>query len=147
VPCFAQKRSQSDDPLGVLASEHLQDELKLNSKQKERIREILLQWEGVRAVMRSDIAKELGLRDSQRAEIAGIYVAYNRKQEQYYELRKSDRDRAKLLSKELKEDAGTLDARVINVLTDSQKRQFERMMGEPFNREKLYKPKVRKPNV
>lgn len=141
------KKKSGRDPLQALSSEHLQDDLRLTTRQKRRVRELLLQFEGARALRRPEIAKSVGLRMSQVKQIEEIFEGQRQKLYEYYRLRKTDRVKAKLLSKELNQDVRAIDARVLDVLSSSQRRRFEKMLGEPFDRSKLYEPKKKRSDV
>ena len=146
TPGFAQK-SNKPDPLRVLSSELLQNDLRLTKTQRQRVRELMLQWEGPRALRREDIAKDVGLRKTQREAIEKIYREHTRLEFEYYQLRKTDRDKSKLFYKGVKASARTLTDRVFEILTDSQRARFERMLGKPLDRSKLFEPKRRRPDV
>lgn len=147
VTCTATGQAQKTDPLRALSSERLQDDLQLTKRQRERVRELMLQWEGLKALRRADVAKEVGLRKSQQEEIEKIYDSHERLEFDYFKMRRVDRDKAKEIYREFKASAKSLDERVWEVLSAFQQKRFERMLGKPFDRDKLFEPKKAKPDV
>jgi hypothetical protein len=128
------------NPIRVLNSEYLTKDLKLTKEQLKRIKQIGLQMEGIRALRRPEIAKEIGISANQTKEINGVYDDYNKRRSAVYKLfrDRTKRDEARKKYAEISKEAKTLDGKVLDVLTNSQKRKFEKLKGEPFDRMKLY---------
>ena len=139
-------QSRSSDPLRPLTSERLQKDLRFTPRQKQRVRELMLQWEGAKALRRRDVAKQLGLRKTQQDAIDKIYESHTRLEFEYYKMRRIDRDKSRKLYSELRESSKTLSARVMEVLTAAQRARFDRMLGKRFDRARMYEP-IGRPDV
>ena len=147
----AQAPNQSFNPLRVLNSEYLQQDLKLTTEQRQRIRQINLQMEGVVALQRPDVVRELAISDGQLKHIQAVYDDYARKRREALKQLLKDPKRARkrgarytALTREQR------DAKVLNVLTRTQRRKFEAMKGKPFDGRKLFprpKPRKKRPDV
>ena len=141
------QQDKKPDPLRVLSSKVLQDDLNLSRTQLERVRQLMLQWEGPAALRRDEIAREIGLRKSQRAAIKRVFQAHSKLEFEYFRLRKTNRGRAKGFAKDVKASARMLPGRVLDVLSDTQRARFEKLLGKPLDRSKLFEPKRRRPDV
>ncbi|GAB4160056.1 MAG: hypothetical protein Tsb009_37360 [Planctomycetaceae bacterium] len=139
------------NPIRVLNSEYLRKDLGLTKKQIERIRQINLQMEGVRALQRAEVAKEVGISEDQSKKIKAIYNDYYKRRNEVIKLFrvKEKREEARKKYSEISKEYKTLDGKVLDVLTNSQKRKFEKMKGKPFDRMKLYQRRtpVKKPSI
>lgn len=141
--CQAQRRSP--DPYRILKSEYLQKDLGLTKKQIERIRQYSLQYEGSRALDRPEVARELGISDTQKKQIKSIRDDYGKKRSEYYKLRRTDRKKAREKYNDLLKEYRGLGDKIFGVLSTSQKKKFEQMKGKPFDDRKLYsRPKKKK---
>lgn len=138
APAWSQ--SSSTDPLKVLSSKRLQKDLRLTRRQLQRVEELMLQWQGPKALLRKDIARKVGLSATQQKKVKKIYDDQELLEFRYYKFRRTDRDKARILYKELRESAKTLKVRVLSVLTEIQLRKFDRLLGTPFDRSKMYDP-------
>lgn len=100
----------------------------LDPAQKKRLLEINIQQNGPRALNDPDVIAELGLSDEQKAKLAAADEENNQAFEKAVE--ESGRDDWRQRAGELSEAS---DQRLLGVLSDDQKKQFEAMAGEPFN--------------
>ena len=145
---FSQRRSY--DPYRILKSEHLQKDLKLTKEQIKRIQQLSLQYEGTRALNRPEIAREVGITESQKKKMKEIRDNYGKLRSEYYKLRRTDRTKARKKYEELTKEYRGLSKKIVDVLTSTQKRKYEKMKGKPFDRSKLYprpKSKKKRPDV
>jgi hypothetical protein len=111
--------------LNVAASKKI-DEL-LDSVQRKRLQEILIQINGPRALEDSDVVAELGLSEEQKAKLAAADEANMQAFEK--SVRESGQDDWRQRAGELTDEA---DKRLLAVLDEKQQATFKQMEGEPF---------------
>jgi hypothetical protein len=97
----------------------------LTVDQRKRYRQLTLQQIGLRALPQKDSADEMNLTDEQRARIQTI-IAGERSRFSFG----GSRD-ARWAEMEAMRDR--LDEKILQVLTDDQKRQWQEMLGAPYN--------------
>ena len=111
----------------------------------------VLRWEGIRALRRPEIAREIGISANQTKKNNGVYDDYYKRRSEVIKLfrDRTKRDEARKKYAEISKEAKTLDAKVLEVLNSSQKRKFEKLKGEPFDRMKLYPRRTikKKPSI
>jgi len=99
----------------------------LKKPQRERLREIMLQFAGLLCLSRQDIATEVGLTAEQKQKLPQLQKAARHEMEEVIHDTKNEEKRAKL--RELRE---TSRKRVQELLTDAQKAKWKQMTGNPF---------------
>ncbi|HZO91897.1 MAG TPA: hypothetical protein VFB38_26505 [Chthonomonadaceae bacterium] len=108
----------------------------LDSKQLTRFKQIELQQEGPAALTRKDVADQLNLTDEQRNQVRNIQEdAQARMQEmmQGVDFRNmSPEDRQQLMQK-FQAARKEFNDKYLAVLTEAQKEQWNKMLGEPFH--------------
>jgi hypothetical protein len=109
----------------------------LNQRQAKRLDQIALQLRGVRALAEKKIAAALKMTEDQIAAINAAVEWSRSEQRKLVEAqRASSNPRDKEAWKKIREKMGKIrkegDARILNVLTSSQKKQYTRMKGKPF---------------
>jgi hypothetical protein len=95
----------------------------LEPKQAQRLRQLRLQREGLRALQRERVATELSLSEEQREEIGQIREKHQRAQTASGRLNRKER-------RELREQE---DAELLGMLTEEQKKTWEEIQGAPFD--------------
>lgn len=106
----------------------------LDDRQEERLKQLHLQREGVRALYRKDVADKLRLSSDQRQRIGTILEGEREEMRKAFEgfngtMTPDQREEIGRRFREVKEQT---DARLTAVLTDSQKRHWQSMQGAPF---------------
>jgi hypothetical protein len=108
----------------------------LQPAQVERLRQISLQMRGNAALTDTDVAKKLGLSEAQQKEIADKRAEGAKKVEA---LRAENDGRFNRESFEkMREIQQETDQAVLNVLSDSQKKEYETLKGKEFDRTRLF---------
>lgn len=121
----------------------------LTDEQQKRLQGIQLQLAGPQAVVRDDIAKEIGLTDSQREKIQGIVREQAQAARGSFEgLRELPEEERRAKFRELAEKRQAAEketeAKINEVLTDQQKKKLEELKGEPVDRSKLFQGRQRR---
>jgi hypothetical protein len=108
----------------------------LDRKQFARLKELDVQRDGTRALLREDVQEDLRLTADQRGRIDQVFenlgIAFRAAYQGFENgatMSDSQREEARRKFEEVK---ATTDARLMGVLTDSQKRQFQSLQGAPF---------------
>jgi hypothetical protein len=125
---FAQRRKEAEE-MATKAKAELKNILL--DDQLVRLQQIYIQAAGSQALMDADVAAKLGLSDDQKSKIASArQEAQANMQGQMRDLFQSgDREAARAKMAELRKSA---DEKVLALLTDEQKQQFESMKGAAF---------------
>jgi Spy/CpxP family protein refolding chaperone len=125
---FEQRRKEAEE-----TAQKAKTELKtiLLDDQLARLQQIFVQVAGTQALTDADVAAKLGLSDDQKTKIAAArQEAQSNMREQMRELFQSDnREAAQAKIAELRKAA---DEKVLALLTDQQKQDFEALKGTPF---------------
>jgi hypothetical protein len=110
----------------------------LNETQWKRFSELRLQSEGVNALMREDVAKELGVTPDQKNKIQEVQrTSMESMREAMMAARESgDMDREQMQAMMEKSRKET-DAKILAVLTDAQRSKWTAMQGKPFKFEEI----------
>ena len=105
----------------------------LTADQSKRLKEIVLQLAGPMALARSDVAKEVGLSDDQQAKVKEIAEALaTEMRAQFQAGGGGNREEALKKVETLRKDIGD---KVLALLKDDQKKEWEKLVGEPFKGE------------
>jgi len=126
--------------VSILNNEYLQKELNFTAAQKKRVREIIIQLEGTRALLRDDIAQDIGLSDTQKEKIQEARrSAYDRDaiRNLFRNRQRGERPDFEEIRKKMRELREKADKQVLDVLTPPQRKKWEQMKGDPIDREKL----------
>ncbi len=118
-------RRKAREKLSVLLKETLK------APQIQRLRQLELQQEGPFALGRPEIVKELHITDEQRQQFMGVVEAMQKQIEALVQEAESGGNREEIRPKVMqirKEHAGRIEA----ILSDTQKRQWQDMLGKPF---------------
>jgi hypothetical protein len=99
----------------------------LDQSQRKRLREILLQVNGAVELTKKDIQDELGITSEQRTKLAEISHENSKKRRDALANYEGDKT-AKIV--ELQREA---DKKLLNVLTDKQREQFEKLKGKKIS--------------
>lgn len=139
------------NPFGLLQNEYLQKELNFTEAQKKRLREISIQLEGTRALLRDDVKRELGLSDTQVKKIEEIRnSAFSGLRNLFRRGGGGQRPNFDEIRKKIQQAREKSDKEILNVLTTKQREKFEQMKGKPIDREKLFQRREegrRRPDV
>lgn len=102
----------------------------LKPEQLARLKELSLQRQGAMALLRPDIAKDLGLTEDQRKKMQGIFEsARSANQPNLRELSQEEREKVMTENREKLEKA---QAELLAVLTDDQKAKYAELKGKEF---------------
>jgi hypothetical protein len=101
----------------------------LDDDQIGRLKQILLQSQGIEALAEADVVKELGLTEEQTKKIADIRSEYERKQRGLF---RGDGNQGDAFAK-MGELGAERDAKAAEVLTAEQKAKFDALKGSPFD--------------
>ena len=103
-------------------------------EQFERLKQLGVQVMGMRALSLERVAKELGISDKQKEELADVTasVTANVQEEVRAMMSSGDFDREAMRSK-IEEIREGVESKVMDVLTSDQRKKFEEMKGEPFD--------------
>jgi hypothetical protein len=114
----------------------------LNSEQRKRHKQIILQWWGTGVLRRMEVADELGLSSEQRERIAVVYQRYEQKRQVLLEtgLKQERKEPPVLVSNAVRlrqlQDPNTpynvMRREILAVLMPAQKKQWEEMKGPVF---------------
>ena len=96
----------------------------LEPNQTERLQQLRLRHEGVRALERDEIVKALGLSDSQLAKI--------RQMRDEDQPRGAENEGGDATERDRRADRGQLESRIVAVLTNQQIENWEKMKGKEF---------------
>lgn len=102
----------------------------LTSVQYKRYQEISLQQQGAMALMRPEMGDKLGITDAQRDQIQEI-MRSNRPQGPRPGAEGERPDPEKMRA-EMEKNRAELNAKIVAVLTSSQRSQWQAMLGKPF---------------
>ncbi len=119
-------RQKADQKLEAFLKETLKED------QLKRLRQLILQQEGMSAVGQPDVAKELNMTDDQRKQFMTLMQDLHKKVEPLLKQAQEGGDPQEIgpkIMKLRKEQEGKLEA----VLTDAQKKQWKEMLGKPFD--------------
>lgn len=107
----------------------------LNERQSDRLAQLHLQLQGQRALSRRDVADKLRLSTDQRQKVDAALDAEREAMKEAFRgfsggtMTQGERDRIDQIFREVRAQT---DARLNAVLTDSQRRQWQSMLGAPF---------------
>lgn len=105
----------------------------LTADQQKRLRQIGIQMAGARAVMREDVAKELGITPDQKTRLDRLQEAQRAANQSIMEkIRNGELDREQGQAS-IERNRVTLDAEIMKILTEAQKTKLKEMGGAPFN--------------
>lgn len=138
------RKSTFVNPLRHLDSEYLQKDLELTEKQLKRIQQIKLQLEGTAALQREEIQKELGLSKGQVKKVNALFDEHYRRRDAVLKEFRKDRDEGLKKYRAISAEYKTLGDKAFEMLTQSQKRRWEKLIGKPFDSRKLYGRPARK---
>jgi hypothetical protein len=113
----------------------------LQPHQAQRLREINLQLRGLAALNDPEVAKKLGLSEAQLKEITTKREEGNTK---IQEARRDGGGFNRETLEKIREIQQEIDQSVLNVLSDSQKKEYETMKGKEFDRTQLFQGRGRK---
>jgi hypothetical protein len=113
----------------------------LQPHQAQRLREITLQLRGLAALTDAEVSKKLGLSDAQLKEIAS---KREESQKKIQELRPDGGGFNRETFEQIREIQQETDQAILNVLSDSQKKEYETMKGKEFDRTQLFQGRGRK---
>lgn len=117
----------------------------LSKSQNERLGQLNLQLQGQRALARKEVADELRLSADQRQRIEGILDGEREAFRQAFESIKTGgtmtQDQREEIGRKFREVRGQTDVRLNGTLTDSQRRQWQAMLGTPFKFPEFRKPR------
>jgi hypothetical protein len=110
----------------------------LEPKQLDRLNQLRLQREGIRAFGRDDVAEKLGLSAEQREKINAIFESLRPDPSQFRNFNfqnLSDEDRAKLREQgeQMRQKGEQARTDIVNLLTPEQKEKWEAMQGKKFD--------------
>lgn len=134
-------RGQRGDPAAMQAQQAEQErKLKaiLDAKQWTRFNELRLQQEGVNALLRPDVAKEVGLSEDQTSKLKAIQQSsMDGMREAMMAAREGgdmDREAMQAMMEKSRKDT---EAKMLAVLTEPQKLKWTAMLGKPFTFEQI----------
>lgn len=105
----------------------------LTADQQKRLRQIGIQMAGARAVMREDVAKELGITADQRSRMDRLQEAQRAANQSIMErLRNGELDREQATAS-MERNRVVLDDEIMKILTEAQKAKLKEIRGAPFN--------------
>lgn len=108
----------------------------LNAEQGTRLKQILLQARGLRALADKEVAKELGLSEEQSAKIREIMSAGSDRGSSFQALRDLPEEERRKKFAEMRaqgeKQRQEAEKKVLAVLTDEQKQKLEKMKGKKF---------------
>jgi hypothetical protein len=104
----------------------------LTPRQLKRLGQIEIQAQGVAALMRSEVQKELSLSDKQREEIRSITDAGEKEVRETLKSPPSDARGWAEVGKKLRKLHQDTEERALAVLNDEQRKAWKEMTGEPF---------------
>ena len=105
----------------------------LDAKQQQRLKELRLQREGVGALGKPEVAKELGLSQEQNDKIHKIQEDARPDFGALAGLREAPEEQRTKVIAEMRAKREKADADILGVLTAEQKTKFEAMKGKAFN--------------
>jgi hypothetical protein len=106
----------------------------LKPEQFQRLKQIELQQQGVRVLMREDMIQALGITDEQQSKLQGMAEQFGRKSRELYGgSREMTPDERVGLRKKIDELQRQSEQDAMAVLSDEQKATLKQMMGEPFD--------------
>lgn len=104
----------------------------LDAEQLARLEQLRLQREGVRALLRADVAEALVISPEQQTKIKEVLAAAEARSEPPRDFRElSDEERQQLFA-EMRQRREALNAEVLAVLTPDQQADWKTRQGEPF---------------
>ncbi|MFQ3586845.1 MAG: hypothetical protein SNJ76_04165 [Fimbriimonadaceae bacterium] len=104
----------------------------LTADQQKRLKEISIQMAGARAVMREDVAKELGITADQKTRLDRLQEAQRAANQSIMEkMRNGELDREQGQAS-MERNRVTLDAEIMKILTEAQRAKLKEMGGAPF---------------
>lgn len=105
----------------------------LTAEQYKRYKELALQQEGGRALLRADLQKELGISAAQKTRLEGVERDSQRERQMLMQgIRDASADERQAMLQKLQKMTTDTDAKYVAVLTDVQKSKFEQMKGKKF---------------
>jgi Spy/CpxP family protein refolding chaperone len=99
--------------------------------QTERLEQLAVQRQGVRALANAEVQGKLGFNDEQKKKIASIQEAQNERMRTAFQ-RGGNQEGNRPNFEEMRAQAQKDEADMLAVLTDDQKKTFEELKGEPF---------------
>jgi hypothetical protein len=104
--------------------------------QRDRLEQISIQVRGLAALQDEEVAKKLGISEEQKSKMTTIRDESRKKMEELFGRREgAERPSREEFQKRMEEAQAarkTVESDTLNVLTDDQKAQFEKMKGEKF---------------
>jgi Spy/CpxP family protein refolding chaperone len=107
-------------------------ELVLEPHQLKRLKQLQLQREGVFAIGRPDIAKQLGLSEQQIAKVRELIESLRPDREKMREVFRQGRDAVRKYFAEREERRKEAEKQILELLTPEQRKKWEGLIGEPF---------------
>jgi len=105
----------------------------LKKEQLQRLRQIALQVEGLAALARPEIAKQVGLTEEQQRKIEEILREANEKRRALFQ-QGPPADRQAMF-REMQKIREWVDEQIGKLLTEQQKKKWQELIGEPFKLE------------
>ncbi|HID21570.1 MAG TPA: hypothetical protein EYP14_04130 [Planctomycetaceae bacterium] len=107
-------------------------ELVLEPQQLKRLKQIQLQREGVFAIGRPDIAKQLGLSEKQMSKVRELIASVRPDRGKMRELFRQGRDAFRKYFAEREKRRREVEKQLLELLTPEQRKRWEELIGEPF---------------
>jgi len=107
-------------------------ELVLEPDQMKRLKQLQLQREGVFAIGRPDIAKQLGLSEEQVGKVRELIASLRPDRAKMRELFQQGRDAVRKYFAEREQRRKEVEKKILEVLTPEQRKKWEQMIGKPF---------------
>jgi DNA-binding MarR family transcriptional regulator len=105
----------------------------LKKEQLQRLKQIALQVEGLAALARPEIAKQVGLTEEQQRKIEEILREANEKRRALFQ-QGPPADRQAMF-REMQKIREWVDEQISKLLTEQQKKKWQELIGEPFKLE------------
>lgn len=104
----------------------------LTDEQSKRLDEIVVQLTGIRALSNEDIAKKLKLTSDQKGDIKEAFESADTDRRKMFEEARASGGGFEGMREKMEEARRKTDAKVLAVLSDDQKKQFDGLKGKPF---------------
>jgi hypothetical protein len=104
----------------------------LTAEQLKRLGQIDIQAQGLRALMRSEVQKQLGLSARQREEVRSIFDGMEKELKEAFKTPPADAKKAQEFGTKLRKVHQTATERAEAIFNDEQRAIWKEMTGEPF---------------